>query len=751
MQWALAVGGSIWAAACFLFYVPDRIEYQLFLVTMLLGAVVSGLVTLAVYLPAYLAFVTPFVGATVIRYGLEGDPLHWGIALAAIVTLFLFINFARYIQNAFVESLRLRMALAERNSELAERNREVERANLAKSRFLAAASHDLRQPLHALNLFAAQLGDQTDPAERARLVARIDAAIESMNELFNALLDISKLDAGVLAPDIAEFPVGHLLGRIETTFAATAREKGLRLGVVPSRAWVRSDAILLERILLNLVSNAIRYTSRGGVIVGCRRRGDSVRIEVWDSGIGVAEDQQRNIFGEFYQVGAPASGERAGLGLGLSIVDGLCRLLGHPIDLASRPGKGSRFAVAVPRAAAHQRPAEPAVTFDAIANPARDKLIVVIDDDALVLDGMRGLLQGWGCRVVAAGSGDAALAGLASAPGTPEPHHLGLSAGERENRRRCHRTAARGVRRADSRLPHQRRHHERAHARRRRPRPAAAAQAGKSYGLAVDGQSAAARRPLNLPELPAPRRRGEHRLGAVRHPQRLQDGGDVVLHRRFGEVEPAADRLVALALHHQRQHVDLPFGQSQIGRRRLRLGRRRSAARRRRFGALAGTEDLRRNIDAAGEHQVQRARHHLASGGLRDEAQGAVIERLHHVGAVGKARQDDHRDAGVALAQLGEERQPVAVRQTEIEQDQGDVGLIGKQLHRACGVRRLEHRGIGLQFSEEATQGFADQHMIVDDEDLHRNVPREAQDLVARSLQAAECTSVPGRKHEADV
>lgn len=407
VQWALLAGGGIWAAACFLFYVPGRIEYQLFLVTMLLGAVVSGLVTLAVYLPAYLAFVTPFVAATAIRYGQEPDPLHWGIALAAVVTFFLFINFARYIQNSFVEQLRLRMTLAERN-------REVERANLAKSRFLAAASHDLRQPLHALNLFAAQLRDRTDPAERAKLVASIDAAIASMNELFGALLDMSKLDAGVLAPDIAEFPVSHLLDRIETTFAAAAREKGLRLKVMSSRAWVRTDAILLERILLNLVSNAIRYTSRGGIIVGCRRRGDSVRMEVWDSGIGVAPDQQRSIFGEFYQAGAAASGQRGGLGLGLSIVDGLCRLLGHPIDLASRPGKGSRFAVSVPRVPARQQPAaDPAAALDAIANPARDKLIVVVDDDALVLDGMRGLLRGWGCRVVTADSSDAALAGLA--------------------------------------------------------------------------------------------------------------------------------------------------------------------------------------------------------------------------------------------------------------------------------------------------------------------------------------------------
>lgn len=419
VQWSLAVGGSIWAAACFLFYVPDRIEYQLFLVTILLGAVVSGLVTLAVYLPAYLAFVTPFVAASAIRYGQEDDPLHWGIALAAIVTLFLFINFARYIQNTFVDSLRLRMALAHRNRELAERNREVERANLAKSRFLAAASHDLRQPLHALNLFAAQLRNQTDPTERGRLVARIDAAIDSMNELFNALLDMSKLDAGILAPNISEFPVGHLLSRVETTFAAIAREKGLRLHVTQSRAWIRSDVILLERILLNLVSNAIRYTSHGGIIVGCRRRGESVRMEVWDSGIGLAEDQHRNIFGEFYQVGAPAPGQRAGLGLGLSIVDGLCRLLDHPIDLTSRLGKGSRFTVSVPCAAAREVPVEPAMTFHTIADPAQDKLIVVIDDDALVLDGMRGVLQSWGCRVVAAKSDDEALASLATHQGHP--------------------------------------------------------------------------------------------------------------------------------------------------------------------------------------------------------------------------------------------------------------------------------------------------------------------------------------------
>jgi nitrogen fixation/metabolism regulation signal transduction histidine kinase len=179
---------------------------------------------------------------------------------------------------------------------------QLEVANLAKSRFLAAASHDLRQPLHALNLFLAQRRGETDQVERSRLDAQIDAAVAAMNELFNSLLDISKLDAGVLAPSISEFPLDHLLKRIETTFVATARENGLRLRVVPSRAWIRSDFILLERILLNLVSNAVRYTERGGIVIGCRHRNGRLRIDVCDSGIGIPEDQRRNIFGEFYQL-----------------------------------------------------------------------------------------------------------------------------------------------------------------------------------------------------------------------------------------------------------------------------------------------------------------------------------------------------------------------------------------------------------------------------------------------------------------
>jgi signal transduction histidine kinase/DNA-binding NarL/FixJ family response regulator len=299
------------------------------------------------------------------------------------------------------------------SEELGRLYKQLEEANLAKSRFLAAASHDLRQPLHALNLFVTQLRTEKDQAEKSRIIARIDAAVSAVNELFNELLDMSRLDAGVLVPSISEFPIEQLLKRIEMTFTAAARGKNLRLRVVSNSAWVRSDFILLERILLNLVSNAVRYTQDGGIVVGCRRRAGVLQIEVWDSGIGIPEDQQRNIFGEFHQLSTTKGDRRGGLGLGLAIVDRLCRLLDAPIKLTSKSGTGSRFVIAVPLTTSlslAERPAQSAV------DQAMGKSVMVIDDDALVLEGMRGILKSWGCSVVAATSEDTALAALSERP-----------------------------------------------------------------------------------------------------------------------------------------------------------------------------------------------------------------------------------------------------------------------------------------------------------------------------------------------
>jgi CheY-like chemotaxis protein len=268
-----------------------------------------------------------------------------------------------------------------------------------------------------LNLFVTQLRTETAQAEKNRVIAQINAAVAAMNELFSELLDMSRLDAGVLVPSISEFPVDQLLKRIEMTFTAAAREKNLRFRVVSNGAWVCGDFILLERILLNLVSNAVRYTEAGGVVVGCRRRAAVLRMEVWDSGIGIPEDQQRNIFDEFYQLSSARPDRRGGLGLGLAIVERLCRLLDYPIELTSRPDRGSRFVISVPLAAPVRLAEQPP---QAAVDHAMGKSVVVIDDDALVLDGMRGVLKGWGCDVVTATSEDAALAALSKGERPPD-------------------------------------------------------------------------------------------------------------------------------------------------------------------------------------------------------------------------------------------------------------------------------------------------------------------------------------------
>jgi two-component system, sensor histidine kinase len=350
---------------------------------------------------------------------------------------------ARYVVRPFTErQIELAMTFADQAviaienvrlfNEIQEKNRQLEEASQHKSRFLAAASHDLRQPMHALGLFVAQLSSLITSSEGRRLIECIENAITGMNELFNALLDITKLDAGAVTPTITDFPITELLRRIGSTFAPVALEKGLSLRLVSSSAWMRSDLVLLERIIFNLVSNAVNYTASGGIVVGCRRRGGHLRLEVRDSGPGIPPEQQRKIFGEFYRLADAAKTKEAGLGLGLAIVDRLCALLDHPIELTSTLGKGSRFCVTVPMAAGRpmaQSEIEPSP--QATIDVARGKVVVVIDDDAQVLEGMAGLLQNWGCRVITSATPEGAVAGVSNIGAAARPdlvisdHHLG--------------------------------------------------------------------------------------------------------------------------------------------------------------------------------------------------------------------------------------------------------------------------------------------------------------------------------------
>ena len=300
------------------------------------------------------------------------------------------------------------------NGELARAKTEAEEANASKTRFLAAASHDILQPLNAARLYSSALNEASGAGaeDQAALARNVDASLEAVEEILSALLDISRLDAGATRPEITDAPVGEILAQLAIEFAPMARAKGLKLTFVPSSLTVRSDRRLLRRLLRNLVSNAIKYTPRGRVLVGCRRRAGALRIEVWDTGMGIPPDQQRVVFEEFRRLD---QGARAapGLGLGLSIVQRLARVLGHDIALRSRAGAGSIFAVTAPLGArAGARPTAAVAEQQVRAREPLDALVVLaIDNEPRVVEGLRALLGNWGCRVaVAAGAGDAVAA-----------------------------------------------------------------------------------------------------------------------------------------------------------------------------------------------------------------------------------------------------------------------------------------------------------------------------------------------------
>jgi PAS domain S-box-containing protein len=290
----------------------------------------------------------------------------------------------------------------------------AEDANRAKSLFLAAASHDLRQPTHALGMFVARLGQLEHSTETSHLIERLDTSVQAMRDLLDALLDISRLDAGAVPVHLQAFALSDVFDQLQTELALVSAEKGLSLRVRPCNVWVLSDPVQLHRILLNLLSNALRYTSAGAVLLACRvtQGGRSARIEVWDSGIGIAPEHQEAIFKEFYQVGNVERDRRKGLGLGLNIVQRTAVLLQHKLQMWSQPGVGSRFSVEVPLvpigAVVERRRPERAQPLADLAN----LVVLVIEDDALVRESLVCLIAAWRAVVVAAEGLSAALSYL---------------------------------------------------------------------------------------------------------------------------------------------------------------------------------------------------------------------------------------------------------------------------------------------------------------------------------------------------
>ncbi len=412
---ATLLGGLVWGAGAVLLMTPDN-TMQL-VIMLFISATASGAVpAFGSYLPATYAYTIPALLPFMLWSATRGDALHQALTLMGMVFVGAFLLLARRFNANLIASLLLRFENLDLLESLQRQKEIAEQANVAKSRFLAAASHDLRQPVHALGMFVGALRGRVMDAEAHRLVAHLDGSVEALDSLFTALLDVSRLDAGVVQSHLMAFPIQPMLARVCADHAAEAMAKDIRLVLHPSSAVVFCDPVLVERIVRNIVSNAVRYTQKGRVVVGCRR-GTRLSVEVWDTGPGIPHDQQARVFEEFYQLDNPERDRAKGLGLGLAIVKRLTALLDCPLTLRSEPGRGSVFKLSVPLSdiALPAQETEP----ESAAVPSAG-LILVIDDEAAIQDAMRSLLAEWGHEVIVAGSCAQMLEKIATCPTRPD-------------------------------------------------------------------------------------------------------------------------------------------------------------------------------------------------------------------------------------------------------------------------------------------------------------------------------------------
>lgn len=424
--------GSMWGLAAWLFYPDGNAHQQTALMVIVFTFCVGSIPLLAPQFRTFVGFVGLGVLPGIARLLTMGSPDDLRLAIVLAMNFGMIVLLGRAYRASFdgviylkVRTEQLAQQLQAETAVAESARREAETANRAKTQFFAAASHDLRQPLHAMGLFAEALRAKSRGDEEvSHLVNSINSSVDALEGLFGELLDITKIDTGGVEPKPQAVAMRELFQRLELQYAPTAFEKGLALRFRGGRQVVHADPVLLDRIVRNLLSNAIRYSDDGGVLVGARTRGSKVLVQVWDTGIGIAEAERARIFDEFYQVNAASALEphqRKGLGLGLSIVKRLADLMGARLDLRSEPGHGTVFTLELPRGKLAPSPA-----LAASANPPalgltlERRRIVVVEDEPAVREGLVVLLKGWGATVDAFDSARSALAWAQDAASAPE-------------------------------------------------------------------------------------------------------------------------------------------------------------------------------------------------------------------------------------------------------------------------------------------------------------------------------------------
>jgi signal transduction histidine kinase len=396
-----ALAGVLWATLSLLYLPADNQIYQIFLLGGLMVMAGGSAFTFSIYLPCYFAYIPATLLPITLQFFIIGDKFHNTLGIISVTYFLVLTLFNIKINKHFKATLALRFENLVLIEQLKQQKEEAERANKAKSKFLAAASHDLRQPLYALGLFTSVLDETIKFPKVKRVVEQINASVTALTNLFDKLLDISQLDAGVVIVKKQNFALSDIFDKLTKEFSREAQENNIELIWPSEYPAVYSEPDLLERILRNYLSNAIKYTCEGAVEVICEARNGKVYIQISDTGIGMTKETLEEIYEEFYQVSNPERDRQKGLGLGLSIIKRTADLLDHEISVTSEIGKGSIFSIVVTQAVMMSKANIEVSDLSEQIQPT-NKLVLIIDDEESIREGLTCMLELWGYQVIAA-------------------------------------------------------------------------------------------------------------------------------------------------------------------------------------------------------------------------------------------------------------------------------------------------------------------------------------------------------------